>query len=266
LIAVLAFVSTKREFWIAFAITLAIIFIQFLLGSRSIPFINLVALAVAIDYFVKRLPLAFLPLGVIFLSAISYIIQSSRGEGLGLNDINVSTSGMNIDLLHFFWEMGGVIRNVIRTMDFMGYEGLVYGQTFFNSLVYLLPKFYLDVMGFHPGILRPSEWLIERSGDIPLGGGIGYSLVAEAYYNFGMVGCLLFLLIGWFISTNYFRYILFNNKFSLLHALNFVIILALHMRNDTEAYLRYLVYGSLFIELLRWVNQRAHALSADVPK
>jgi len=256
LLAMFAFVSSKREFWYAFSLTLVIIAIQFLLGSRSLPFINLLALVICIDLFTKRIPFVLYPAGGIILSVVSFIIESSRVQGVGLNVFNFSATGKEISFLHFFWELGGVIRNVIRTMAFMGEQGIVHGQTFFNSFVYLLPKFYLDGLGFHPGVLRPSEWLIEHSGDIPYGGGIGYSLVAEAYYNFGLIGCLLFLFIGWFVSRNYFKYILTGDRFALLHSLNIVIILSLHMRNDTEAYLRYIVYGSLFIEMLRWLNSK----------
>lgn len=256
LLAMFAFVSSKREFWYAFSLTLVIIAIQFLLGSRSLPFMNLLALFICIDLFIKRIPFVLYPAGGIILAAVSFIIESSRVQGVGLNVFNFSATGKEISFLHFFWELGGVIRNVIRTMAFMGEQGIVHGQSFFNSFVYLLPKFYLDGLGFSPGILRPSEWLIELSGDIPYGGGIGYSLVAEAYYNFGLIGCLLFLFIGWFVSRNYFKYILSGNKFAVLHSLNIVIILSLHMRNDTEAYLRYIVYGSIFIELLRWLHSK----------
>jgi hypothetical protein len=258
-LALFAFVTTRREFYRALAVTLAIIALQFLLGSRSIPFINLIALALCIDHFIKKLPALLLPVGLLLMSAASFVIEVSRGEGI-LNVFSFSSGGREVDLLHFLWELGGVIRNVIRTMAFMGPDGPVHGQTFLNSLIYLLPKYYLDGLGFQPGIMRPSEWLIEHSADIPYGGGIGYSLVAEAYYNFGMTGCLLFAFIGWFVARNYFRFVFFKDTFSLLHALNLVIILSLHMRNDSEAYLRYIVYGSLCIELLRWYNRRTPEL------
>jgi len=255
-LAIFAFTSSRREFWNALLITLAIIFIQFLLGSRSIPFINLLALAVSIDYFVRRIPLILLPLGLVLLSAISYIVMASRVEGVGLNVFNFAATDNEIDLLHFFWEVGGVIRNVIRTMAFMGPEGFAHGLTFLDAFVYLLPKYYLDGLGYQSIIQSPGDWLIEHSADIPFGGGIGYSLVAEAYYNFGMPGCLLFAFIGWFVSRNYFKYILHGDRFSLLHSLNLVIILSLHMRNGAMAYMRFIVYGSLFIELLRLLHQR----------
>lgn len=256
LLSIFAFVSSKREFRYALAITVVIITIQFLLGSRSIPFINLVALALCIDYFYMRLPLIVYPAGFFILSALSFIIESSRVEGVGLNVFNFAATGKELDLLHFFWELGGVIRNVIRTMAFMGQEGIVLGQTFLNSIVYLLPKYYLDGLGYQPIILRPSAWLVEHSADIPYGGAIGYSLVAESYYNFGLAGCLIFFLVGWFVAGNYFKYILTGDRFTLLHSLNVVIILSLHMRNDSEAYLRYVVYGALFIELLRWLQRK----------
>lgn len=249
ILAVFAFATSRRELWHAFAITLGVICIQVLLGSRSIPFINLIALGISINYFIRKISPLFLLAGLLLMSAVSFIIQYARVEGV-LNSLNFDLANNEISFLHMFWEMGGVIRNVIRTMAFMGPDGFVYGQTFINSIVYILPKFFLDGLGFQPGILRPSEWLIEYSSDIPDGGGIGYSLVAESYYNFGIVGALIFLLIGWLVAAKYFRFVRTGDRFSMLHAMNIVIILSLHMRNDTEAYLRYILYGSLFIELL----------------
>jgi len=256
LIAVFAFFDRKRECWLAIAISLSIIFIQFLLGTRSVPFINVVALLLCVDYFIKRLPLIVLPASFLAMSAVSYIVAFSRIEGLGFNVFNFTATGKELDLLHFFYELGGVIRNVIRTMAFIGPEGFAHGQTFFYSIVYLLPKFYLEGLGFQPDFLRPSDWLVANSADVPFGGGLGYSLVAESYLNFGMAGCLLFLPLAWFIAKKYFNFIFTGDRFSLLHALNIVITLSLHMRNDSLAYLRIIFYGSLFIELLRWLDRR----------
>jgi len=256
LLAIFAFINRKREFWLALTISLVIILIQFLLGTRSVPFINLVALLLCIDYFIKRLPFIFLPTCFLIMSFVSYIIAFSRSEGLGFNVFNIATTGTELDLLHLFYELGGVIRNVIRTMAFMGPEGFAHGKTFFYAFVYLLPKFYLEGLGIQPDYLRPSDWLVEHSADVPFGGGIGYSLVAESYLNFGMAGCLLFLVIGWFVAKKYFNFIINGDRFSLLHAMNIVITLSLHMRNDSLAYMRIIIYGSLFIELLRWLDRR----------
>jgi len=256
LLAVFAFSKTRKEYRYAFSITLAVILIQFLLGTRSLPFINLVALLFCVDYFIVRLPLFFYPIGILLMSAISFIVVNARVEGLGFQVFKFGSTGKELDLLYFLWELGGVIRNVIRTMVFIVPGGFAHGLTFLDAFVYLLPKFYLDGLGYQSIVQRPSEWIIEHSGDIPYGGGIGYSLVAEAYYNFGMPGCLLFAFIGWFVARNYFKYVLTGDRFSLLHSLNIVTILSLHMRNDVIGYMRFIVYGSLFIELLRWIDRR----------
>lgn len=253
-LAAFAFVSGKREFRILLVVTMCVILMQFLLGSRSVPFINLAALLFAIDYFIKRIPVFAVLLFVLLISASSFIIQYVRGAVDSSSITDILTSDKSALILHSLWEMGGTIRNVIRTMEFMGNNGIVYGQTFLNSSVYLLPKPFLDMFAFQPAILRPSEWLVVNSADIPYGGGIGYSLVAEAYYNFGLFGSFVFFAVGWFVSAKYFAYLKTGNRYSLLHALNVIIILLLHMRSDSEVYLRYIVYGSLFIELLRWFS------------
>ena len=48
--------------------------------------------------------------------------------------------------------------------------------------------------------------MIAHSSDVGLGQGLGYSLVAEVYLNFGFAGCLLFLLVGWATARQYYRF------------------------------------------------------------
>jgi hypothetical protein len=173
---------------------------------------------------------------------------------LGLHVFQFGETGKSLSLMHFFWEVGGGIRNVLRTMEFMEPDGIVFGKSFLYAVVYLLPKVLVDGIGVQPGLTRPSVWLAESSGDVPFGGGLGYSFVAETYYNFGMAGCLLFLLAGMFIGIKYYNYRFSGNRYSLLHASFVSVIYSLHMRSDAETYFRYLVYGCVIVEAVRVLN------------
>lgn len=240
------------------SVFLALILIQFLLGSRSVPFIMIVALVVSADHFIKRFSWKMLLIFTLGLAAMSCVISYARDAvGLGWNVFNLAASGRKVNLWQSVWDaqQGGI---VARTMHFVSQDGeFLYGRSIFDALVYLLPRFIVDGAGFHTGFSVPSEWLVQLSGDVPAGGGLGFSLVAEAYLNFGITGCLLFLYVGWFISKNYFRYVFLKDRYALLHALNFSLILSLHMRNDIGSYMRYLVYGFLFIEILKRLDRRS---------
>jgi oligosaccharide repeat unit polymerase len=251
----------SRALRIALLLLLALSVVLAMLGSRSMPFICLSAIVVSVDCFVRRLRLVMLFAFLLTLSAVSYVIDSARGAGLGLNVFNFSaTDRDSIDLLHFFYQNGMIIRDVMRTMEFSRMDGPVYGQSFLAAAVSVVPKPLLDRVGYREPT-PPSMWLVENSPDVPVGHGIGYSLVAEVYYNFGMPGCLLFALFGFAISTGYFRYIFSGDMFAIVLTLNVSVMLMLHMRNDVASYLRLVVYVAVLLAYLKWHRRRTFELS-----
>ena len=145
-------------------------------------------------------------------------------------------------------------------MEFSLESGLLFGQSIVDAIIYLIPRAIVDGLGFATGFVRPSEWIIEMSSDVPVGGGMGYSLVAEAYLNFGMGGCVLFAFIGWFIAKHFYSYVFHKDRFGALHAFNVAIIFSLHMRSDMGTYLRALVYGFILIEILRVMQRNTLSL------
>jgi hypothetical protein len=251
ILAVFSAIKTRKSFLWAVLITGVLIFINVLMGSRSMPFIYTMALLVSLDCYVHRISFVILMVLAFLASAASFIIDQTRTIGLGLQILDFRQINRSVDFFHIFWNCGGIIRNVLRTMEFSLQSGLLYGRSIADAIIYLLPRALVDGLGFSTGFVPPSVWLIEMSNDVPPGGGLGYSLVAEAYLNFGILGCILFAFFGWFIAKNFFAYIRDGNRFSALHAYNVAIILSLHMRNDLGTYLRFLVYGYIFIELMR---------------
>ncbi len=237
---------------------LALMLVQFLLGSRIMPFITIITFLVGADHFIQRQTWKRLLIFVLTLAFVSCVVSYARSMvGLGWNVFNLAASGHKVNLWGFFWDaqQGGI---VARTMHFISERGSIfYGRSIFDSLVYLLPRFIVDGWGFHTGFTAPNDWIVLHSGDIPAGGGLGFSMVAEAYFNFGMLGCLMFLCIGWFLGKGYFRYIFFKDIYALLHVLYFSLVLTLNMHTIIGTYMRYLVYGFLFIEMLRMADKHS---------
>lgn len=256
ILAVFASIKTKKAFIVAVAITVGLIFINVLMGSRSIPFIYALALLVSINSFFIKIP--FYPLIVLALaaSAASYVIDHTRQFGLGLQIFDFGQTGRSIDYIHIFWNSGGSIMTVLRTMEFSLESGLLYGKSIADAVIYLSPSAIVDGFGLQTGFVRPSDWIVAMSSDVSAGGGMGYSLVAEAYLNFGMIGCVLFAFIGWFIAKHFYSYVFYNNRFGALHAFNVAVIYSLHMRSDVTTYLRAIVYGFVFIEILRFMERK----------
>jgi hypothetical protein len=250
--------SNTSRVWALWA-TFGLIFVNVLMGSRSMPFIYALALIVAVDAFWRRFGILELAAMSVFASASSYIIDHTREAGLGFHIFDFASTGRDVDFVHIFWNSGSVVKTVLRTIEFSTSSGLIYGRSFFDALVYLIPRPIVDGLGFRTGFVTPSVWLIEQSGDLSFGEGLGYSLVAESYLNFGWLGALIFVPLGVFVGWHYLDGKERKDSFSLLLAYNVAILYSLHMRNEVGTYLRAIVYGYILIELTRRICARGRA-------
>lgn len=102
--------------------------------------------------------------------------------------------------------LGGLYSAIIQARD--GITGYLWGESYFNYLLIAPPAFL--------GLSRPLglEWWTDINGEIMSMGGIFE--VAEAYWNFGLIGCFLvsFLIsyaFGWLLK----RGLKYNNYFYL---------------------------------------------------
>ena len=222
-----------------------------MLGPRSGPFMCLTALLLSWDCFVSRIKLRWIASFVLFLSAASFVIASGRGTSLGIQVFNFAATGREkLELLSLFHEQGRSIEVVLRTMEFSERSGWMYGRTFVDSIVAVVPLPILNFVGYRFAE-SPANWIVENSPDIALNEGAGSSLVAELYYNFGMLGCLGFLIIGWHISRAYFKYSFSGNMFTGLNVMTVVALYTVMMRNDSGGCWRLLIYGFIVVALLR---------------
>src|SRR5207244_8050988 len=104
-----------------------VIFMNLLMGSRSLPFIYALAALVCIDRFVWRLTIVEVAALAVGASALSFTIDHARAYGLGLQVLHLSRTGRSIDLLHIFSNAGGVIKTVLRPMASTGGARFRYG-------------------------------------------------------------------------------------------------------------------------------------------
>ena len=102
----------------------------------------------------------------------------------------------------FFNELGGSIRPLVVNMQYMqsGVLTHVYGASFLAPIIMIIPNFLR--FGLYEKFSSYGWLEIERtlSKKVNAGYGIGYSLNAEMYYNFGKYGFLFALLIGYVFS------------------------------------------------------------------
>lgn len=262
---VIAFSRSKAAYRTAVVSVLFLAFMMAMTGARTMPFLFVATLVAAIDYFRHRVSLKTLVALSLAAATISWVMSEARASGIGLHVFSLSAAGDDVSLWHLVWNSGGSVRAVLRTMAFTAQTPPAYGETFLQALVYVVPSPVVAAIFPAWRAQPPSEWMLEESLDVPRGAavGMGYSLVAEIFLNFRFFGALLFLVVGWLIAFQYFKFRLRGDQFSGLQALNLTMMLALHLRNDTMTYARVLVWAAAAIWFGRFLDRRWRARAAE---
>lgn len=140
--------------------------------------------------------------GVDILGVIQIMLSSDKGLLIQeLRDVKVlflETGNMML---------GGLYSAIVQVRE--GYTGLLFGESYFNYLLISPPAFL--------GLPRPLglEWATNINGETMTQGGIFE--VAEAYWNFGLVGCFVVSFgLSYFFAWLLRRGLLRNNYFFLV--------------------------------------------------
>lgn len=190
----------QRSIFILFAV---IILILMYCGGRSQ---GVVLVAVTLLYYqnyvkpISKKGWAILCVsGVFFISMLSVIahLRSGSRDRYVEDIVNYKAEDSN-PFFETISEMGGSIYPMARTMYWVPQtEPYRYGETYLYALSSLIPN-----MGFwekHPAAVKANlaEWLMKRDN---LTYSPAYSLVAEAYINFGVAGFVFMFILGVYFS------------------------------------------------------------------
>ncbi len=144
-------------------------------------------------------------------------------------------------IIQIISEFGGSIRPLLENIFYMENGTLEhkYGLTVFGSLFMIIPSFFrfgaYDSL-YANGIVGLTERLDTL---VNLSYGIGYSLPAEAYYNFGYAGCWLFMIFfGFFI----FKFLNNQNQSGMRIALSaaFFSLVIISTRGSSQLIFKYI--------------------------
>lgn len=195
---------TSRTRWVALSLLAVYVLIEFFLGRRSSAIVAASGAAWLWNRTIKKLPVGLTLLAVVPLAILLPIIGQTRntpGEDR-LNAVSFEDGyrqlGSNpiFELIH---EMGNsmavdayILELIPDTRPFDEGMSYVYGAST------IVPNIFWQ--GIHPGAANaPSKWLIETvdPATAEKGGGMGFSVFAEAYMNFGLFGgAIVIMLIG----------------------------------------------------------------------
>lgn len=154
-------------------------------------------------------------------------------------------------------EMGWSMFPVVKTIEIKQSpnEHYLYGSTFLWGITSIFPNLFWDK---HPAKKNAnmSDWITKK---LNFTYGIGYSLVAEAYVNFGIFGFIFMYYLA-FIFMKLFKYSSANNKSDLILlvcSLIFLWFIIRIVRNNFLDTFRYLTFYVLpFYLILKYYSRK----------
>lgn len=146
-----------------------------------------------------------------------------------------------------FKEMGGTFRTVPYTISMIPSDRPYdYGASYLYSLFTIIPNFFWKV---HPTIMRGtlSDWLINEVNPYiaAMGGGYGFSFIAETYANFGWYGFIVLLLFGLFLGYLARKVISEENPLLLVFVASFLSQAMFFVRGESALLVRSIVWYAL---------------------
>ncbi len=137
----------------------------------------------------------FAVIGYLFISFLSAVGETRADTASSAVEVFVDNFGKNDAFFEAISEMGGSMMPMITSLEIVPeIEDYKYGSSYLYSLTSVIPN-----MGFwdlHPAMKygNLNQWLQDR---LDLSYGPGFSIVAEAYVNFGNLGFLFMLVLGY---------------------------------------------------------------------
>jgi oligosaccharide repeat unit polymerase len=184
--------------------------IYFLLGQRNVAVMPLLAFAWLWHQCISPIPKTILfSVGGFLVFIVFPLVGASRNSAgadrLSIEVLLETFSSINNPLVAAISEMGGSMNTIAYTIELVPkVREFQMGADYFYALLTLVPNLFWKV---HPSVARgyPSLWLVwEIKPDIAaIGGGLGYSFIAEAYLNFGWFGAPIALGVMGFLFAKF---------------------------------------------------------------
>jgi oligosaccharide repeat unit polymerase len=208
--------GTRTSIIVSAIVLLGYAVIQLFLGYRYHAMMPIVAYVWLWHRCIRRIPFpALLTAGAIVLFVIFPVVglirNTSGAERMSMRYLQQAFTSVDNPGIAAVSEMGGSMATVAYTLDLVPDDrDYDMGASYFYAALTLFPNLFWDI---HPSIAHgtASNWLIWEVNpyNARRGGGLGYSIIAEAFLNFGWWGTPLVLgLIGFF----YGKFVLWGER------------------------------------------------------
>ncbi|MEI6442552.1 MAG: O-antigen polysaccharide polymerase Wzy [Nostocales cyanobacterium ELA583] len=199
----------KKVRFIATTIIFIYAIIKFCLGQRNQATMALIAFAWIWNQLIHPLPtILLIGIGSLMTFVIFPVVAISRnsgGENFSTNFLLETLSSIDNPAIATISEMGGSLLTVFYTIQLVPSEkNFQMGADYLYALLTIIPNVWGKL---HPTIDRglPSDWLVKQIDPhfADVGGGYGFSFIAEAYLNFGWVGSPIAIAVIGFLFAKF---------------------------------------------------------------
>lgn len=177
------------------------------IGGRTVAAVSLPVYAWLWDRLVRPIPRALiisaLLIGLLVVFPLISITRNTSGEArLSWDYLKDSWSSLDRPAAASLSETGGSLVTVAYTLELVPLvRDYDLGLSYAFAASTLFPNLFWDI---HPAIAHgsPGNWMMSvvAPDTAAAGGGLGYSFIAEAYFNFGWFGPLFIGLLGFSIG------------------------------------------------------------------
>ncbi len=227
------------------------------LGSRYYAMLPLISYAWLWHRCVRPLPKIVMISAVLVVLVVLPLVGATRnikgGDRLSIQsfvEAYTSDSSPAIALLH---EMGGSLSTVAYTITLVpSTHSFELGESYGYAFLTVFPNLFWDI---HPTIAHgiPSIWLTWQVDPYlaNIGGGVGFSLIAEAYLNFGWFGIpVILFVIGLLYGRLTSWYELSMDSINFAIAACFCNVFTLYARSEMAVLFRGIIWYCLIPWLL----------------
>lgn len=238
------------------------IIVTLYIGGRSVAVALLLALVITNQCFGKKFSRKqFIVMCVAAFLLISTLNVIAETRSTGNRTIMSTLEGMSFGVFDtiggFIGEMGWQMSSVAWTMQFITNNGgFRFGHSYLTAFTVIIPN--LGQWSTHPDTLvNAGDWmqnLLNRKT------GMGYSFIAETYYNFSWFGLIALFILGCLISkwltTINLKNTRYNYRYVVVIIMAFAVILRPFVRSTMSASLRKLVYVIFVIVLMVYLVKK----------
>lgn len=241
--------NKKIPLIISFILIIIYTFIQFMLGSRSSAIMPLIAYLWLFDMKIKKIPrLPLLFGGAVTLFIIFPFVKFIRNSTeINLLDAFREFFMVQNPVIAILNEMGFSMATVAYTIEFIpSIKNFEFGMSYIYGLLTILPNIFGDI---HPAATKKlADWLVSTidTSLASIGGGYGYSFIAEAYANFGWLGSpLAMLIIGYLYRSFILKAQISGETAKLVMVSSFLAYFFFFARGESISQFRPLIWYSI---------------------